>query len=154
MTVVEKIEKLVQTQQSKILWFLKNSKAGTDSFSMLHLAAKHYRYSACEILLVGVRLEINRLSKSLKTPLHVLVKSDTFRMDQDKQYEKRMVKCFHLFVSKSIDYNARDEFQKSALHYAVISKNLKAVELLCELRTLEISVNIHVVFNPNGWCII
>lgn len=112
---------------------------------MLHLAAKHYRYGACEILLEGIQLEINRLSKSLKTPLHVLVKSDTFKMDEDQQYERNMVKCFHLFVSKKIDYNARDEFQKSALHYAVIARNLKAVELLCELRTLEISVSIQLV---------
>lgn len=53
-TINAKIENLIELNDSKVLWFIKNSKAGIDASSVLHFAAKHFRYSACEILIDGV----------------------------------------------------------------------------------------------------
>ncbi len=119
---------------------MKNSKAGTDGLSMLHFASKFYRYKICEILIDGVQFDSNKPSKSLRTPLMSLVRSEAYKIvGKESLMQNKLVKCFDLLISKGANCNLRDENQMTALHYAVNQQNLKAFELLASLNTLELS---------------
>jgi len=107
---------------------------------MLHFAAKFYRYSICEILIDGIQLDPNKLSKSLRTPLISLVKSEAYKIvGKEEIMAKKLVKCFDLLISKGANCNMRDENQMTTLHYSVTQQNQKAFELLTKLKTLELA---------------
>ena len=138
--IVHKLKELLKSEEPKVKWFIKNSKTGPDNQSMLHCAAKHYRYDPCRVLIDDIEYEPVKLTKSLKTPLHTMCMSETFKQDKEL-YDPKFEKCFNLLVSKGVDCNSVDDTNRTALHYAVMSKNIKAVESLCELRNIKTSVS-------------
>ncbi len=139
--IIAKIDTLITLNDPKVLSFVKNSKAGEDELTMLHVAAKHYRTSPVGKLIDGLQIDPNILTKSLKTPLHILVKTEKIYEKRFGFFEEKLVKCFDLLVEKKADPNAQDAAKKTPLHYAVASENLKAVELLTKLENIDISVS-------------
>ena len=140
--IIEKIEGLLALQNTKVLWFIKNSKAGQDGMSMLHFAAKFYRHNICQVLIDGIQVDPNIHSKSLRTPLISLIRSDAYKISSSM--EKKLTKCFETLISEGANCNVRDDSQMTPLHFAVIGHNYKAIELLVALKELEVSISRHI----------
>ncbi len=139
--IINKIDILINLNDQKVLSFVKNSKAGEDELTMLHVAAKHYRSGPVEKLIDALQMDPNIPTKTLKTPLHILVKTEKIYEKRFGVFEEKFVKSFNLLIEKKADPNAQDEVKKTPLHYAVTSDNLKAVELLTKLENIDISVS-------------
>ena len=91
----------------------------------------------------------NIRTKSLKTPLHILVKTEKIYEKKFGIYEEKFVKCFEALVKRNADCNAVDDKELSVLHHAVIGNNLKAVELLLALENIDFYVNISLLDSEN-----
>lgn len=131
--------------------FVKNSKAGEDELTMLHVAAKNYRFSACKLLIEGLNIEPDIKTKSLKTPLHILFKTEKIYEKKSGVFEEKFAKSFEVLVDKKADVNAKDESQKTPFHYAVIGRNIKGVALLLNREDTDIFVwlNFLILFLSN-----
>ena len=75
--IVNAIEKLTagSYECKRYFQFAQN---GYDNYSLLHYAAKYLRTNLCEYLIEDLGIDVDSHSKIKMTPLHVMVKSNTF----------------------------------------------------------------------------
>ncbi len=139
--IIEKIEKLMNLNDSKVLNVVKNSKAGDDELTMLHMAAKQYRQVPIQMLIDELEIDPNITSKSLKTPLHILVKTEKIYEKKMGLFEEKFIKSFESLVNRNANINAVDDIKMSVLQYAVMANNTKAVELLLKLPEIDVYVS-------------
>jgi ankyrin repeat protein len=126
---------------SKVLNVVKNSKAGDDELTMLHMAAKQYRQVPIQMLIDELEIDPNITSKSLKTPLHILVKTEKIYEKKMGLFEEKFIKSFESLVNRNANINAVDDIKMSVLQYAVMANNTKAVELLLKLPEIDVYVS-------------
>lgn len=110
---------------------------------MLHMAAKHYRHVPIQMLIDELEIDPNIVSKSQKTALHILVKTEKIYEKKMGVFEEKFVKSFEALVSRNANVNAVDDHKMSVLQYAVIANNLKAVELLLKQPNIDIYVSLN-----------
>ena len=80
----------------------------------------------------------------MRTPLISLVRSDAYKIST--VMEKKLEKCFDLLISKGANCNARDDAQMTALHFAVIGQNHKAIQLLTDLKVIFYNNDFYLLF--------
>ena len=112
-------------------------------------------YDICESILSYKSINPSLGNNENNTPLIYLCKS---RKHQDNTKKYRTV--LSLLLTKGVDVNQRNDFGEAALHYAVMAKNLEAMDILfengCNVNIINKYVYLHlliiiipnIMFNP------
>lgn len=111
-------------------------------YTPLMCAIINCHFEVCECLLSVKSVKTSIANRDLNTPLIALCKK---RSRSDVEQQSKYSTILATIISRGLDVNDRNKFGETALHYAAMSNNHEAIDLLYENNANINSINKYVL---------